>query len=106
MRAKSLAITSDIPLALIATGACSLEEPQPKFLPATIISPGLTLSTKDLSISSMQCSLRCSGSAEVRYLAGMMTSVSMLSPYLNTLPLTFMANLLVIVRQAYLHALR
>ncbi len=39
IRAKDLATMHRIPRALITSGACSLEEPQPKFFPATIISP-------------------------------------------------------------------
>lgn len=37
--AKVSAITQETPAALMAMGACSLEEPQPKFFSATIISP-------------------------------------------------------------------
>ena len=37
MRANDSAITALMPLAFIASGACSLEEPHPKLLPATII---------------------------------------------------------------------
>ena len=40
--------------ALMAMGACSLEEPQPKFFSATIMSPFFTFLIKSLSISSMQ----------------------------------------------------
>ena len=40
--------------ALIAIGACSLEEPHPKFLLATMMSPFCTLFTNSLSISSIQ----------------------------------------------------
>ena len=40
--------------ALMAMGACSREEPQPKFFSATMMSPGLTRATKSLSMSSMQ----------------------------------------------------
>ena len=43
IRAKDLAMTHWIPSALMISGACSLEEPQPKFLPATMISPFLDL---------------------------------------------------------------
>ena len=43
MRAKLAAITQLTPLALMAMGACSREEPQPKLTPATITSPGFTL---------------------------------------------------------------
>ena len=39
---------------LMARGACSRDEPQPKFAPPTIMSPFFTLFTKSLSISSMQ----------------------------------------------------
>ena len=39
IRAKDLAMTHWIPSALMISGACSLEEPQPKFFPATMISP-------------------------------------------------------------------
>ena len=67
-------------------GACSREEPHPKFLLATIISPTCTFFTKSLSISSIQCVASSFGSEEFKYLAGMITSVSTLSPYLNTLP--------------------
>lgn len=38
----------------MAMGACSREEPQPKFAPATMTSPGLHAFTKLLSMSSMQ----------------------------------------------------
>ena len=55
MRANVAAMTQLMPDALIAIGACSREEPQPKFLPPTMISPSLTFLTKSLSISSMQC---------------------------------------------------
>ncbi len=37
--AKLFAITHETPNALIEIGACSLEEPQPKLSPATIMSP-------------------------------------------------------------------
>lgn len=40
--AKVSAITQLMPEALIAIGACSLEEPHPKFFCATMISPGFT----------------------------------------------------------------
>ncbi len=52
--AKLFAITQEIPKALIDIGACSLEDQQPKFSPATIKSPSLDFLTKSLSISSMQ----------------------------------------------------
>ncbi len=40
MRAKLLAITADVPEPLIAIGATSRLDPQPKFVPATMMSPG------------------------------------------------------------------
>lgn len=39
IRAKDFAITQEMPSALMISGACSLEEPQPKFFPATMMSP-------------------------------------------------------------------
>ena len=54
MRAKFAAMTQEMPLALMATGACSRDEPQPKFTPATMMSPSLTRWMKSLSMSSMQ----------------------------------------------------
>ena len=40
MRAKLQAMTQETPHALMAMGACSREEPQPKLLVATMMSPG------------------------------------------------------------------
>ena len=45
MRANEAATTQLTPAALIATGACSRELPQPKFSRATMMSPGCTRST-------------------------------------------------------------
>ena len=42
MRANEAATTHDTPAARMATGACSRELPQPKFSPATMMSPGCT----------------------------------------------------------------
>src|SRR5659263_86812 len=89
MRAKVAATTQDMPDCLSAMGACSREEPQPKFLPPTIMSPGFTLFIKSLSISSMQCKASSLGSVVLRYLAGIITSVSTLSPYFITFPFAF-----------------
>ena len=47
-------MTQATPLSLMAMGACSREEPQPKFQPAAITSPGLTLFLNCASMSSMQ----------------------------------------------------
>ena len=38
--------TADLRQHLIASGACSLEDPQPKFLSATMISPAFTFVNK------------------------------------------------------------
>ena len=84
----------DIPAHLIERGACSLDEPHPKFLPATIISPTLILFTKSESISIMQYFASSSPLDTLRYLAGIITSVSILSPYLKTLPLALILCLL------------
>jgi hypothetical protein len=40
IRAKLDAMTQLTPEALMAMGACSRDEPHPKFLPATMTSPG------------------------------------------------------------------
>ncbi len=66
MRAKLLAITQLTPAALMAIGACSRDDPHPKFLPATMISPGFTLAGKVGSASSIQCSFNICGSEVVR----------------------------------------
>ena len=42
MRAKDFAMMHLIPRAWITSGACSLEDPQPKFLPATMMSVSYT----------------------------------------------------------------
>ena len=42
MRAKLGAMIAPMPTTLSALGAYSRDEPQPKFLPATMMSPGLT----------------------------------------------------------------
>ncbi len=84
MRAKLLAMTTEMPLVLMHSGACSREEPQPKFHPPTITSPGRTFLTKSLSISSMQWAASSLASWVLRWRAGMMTSVSTLSGYLKT----------------------
>ena len=63
-----------------------LINPHPKFLFATIRSPGCTLFTNSGSISAIAWLASSCASKEFRYLAGMITSVSTLSPYLNTCP--------------------
>ena len=55
-------------------------DPQPKFLSATMMSPLFTLRMKPRSKSSMQWLASSFGSLVLRYRAGMITSVSTLSP--------------------------
>ena len=94
MRAKVAAMTQEIPAVLMASGACSRLEPQPKFRVATMMSPSFTFDTKSASISSIQWAASSFASEVLRYRAGIMTSVSTLSPYLNTCPCAFMSVLL------------
>src|SRR5438105_4191090 len=89
MRAKLGATTAATPDALIDTGATSRDDPQPKFAPATMMSPALTLSTKSGSRSAMQCFANSTGSVRWQYRPGMMTSVLMLGPYFQTRPRSF-----------------
>ena len=63
IRAKLSATMQEIPFSLITAGACSREEPQPKFLPATIISPAFTFGAKVVSMSSIACSANSAISA-------------------------------------------
>ena len=91
MRAKVLAMTQETCEAFRAMGACSRDEPQPKFLPATTTSPGFTFFTKSLSMSSMQWLASSAWEAVFRYRAGMITSVFTSSPYLCTVPFAFIA---------------
>ena len=64
-----MAITQETPAAFMASGACSLEEPQPKFTPATIMSPSYviykflvyilhTMSRKVLRVGGVEISCR------------------------------------------------
>src|SRR5919202_933126 len=93
-----------MPAASRAIGACSRDEPQPKFLPATMILYGETISS---SVWKGTCPLgrpACDGGTllraylpncryssgmdglKVRYWAGMIWSVSTLSPRTYALP--------------------
>ena len=94
MRAKLLAMTTEMPAVLMHSGACSREEPQPKFQPPTMMSPSFTFLTKSLSMSSMQWLASSLASCVFRWRAGMMTSVSTLSGYLKTEPFAFIVVLL------------
>ena len=49
-------MTQAMPAVLMARGACSRLEPQPKFSPPTMMSPACTRVMKVLSMSSMQWS--------------------------------------------------
>ena len=75
-------MTHFTPQALMARGACSREEPQPKLLPATTMSPSSTQEANLSSMSSMQWEARDFSSGAFKYRAGIITSVSTLSPYL------------------------
>ena len=70
-----------------ASGACSLLEPQPKFLPPTKMTPGLAFFTNSVSKPSSACFAKSLGSTRIRYLPGKMTSVSMLLPNFMALAL-------------------
>ena len=51
-------MTHFTPQALMASGACSREEPQPKLAPATMMSPSSTVEENWASMSSMQWEAR------------------------------------------------
>jgi len=70
----------------MAMGACSRDDPQPKFSPPTMMSPGFIRVMKAGSASSIQCRASWAGSDVLRWRAGMIASVSMLSPNFQTLP--------------------
>ncbi len=61
MRAKDLATTAWTPAALRQAAACSRDEPQPKFLPATMTSPGRAAAANPGSRSSIACLAISSG---------------------------------------------
>ena len=77
-------MTHFTPQDLMARGACSRLEPQPKLGPATTMSPASTVEAKSGSMSSMQWEARAAGDGSFRCRAGMITSVSTLAPYLYT----------------------
>ena len=66
MRAKLAAMTTGTPDAAIAIGACSREDPQPKFRPPTMMSPAATFFANVVSMSSMQCAASAFGSNVLR----------------------------------------
>ncbi|GAB1427475.1 hypothetical protein MASR2M17_09010 [Aminivibrio sp.] len=61
-----------IPAYFMAMGAWSREEPQPKLLPAAMMSPGVTLWAKPGAISSKTCSARVVKSRVFVYFPAMM----------------------------------
>ena len=87
--AKDFAITHWIPNALMISGACSLEEPQPKFFPATMMSPGLIWAASSGRSGENPYCFISSMVFNARYSVGMMISVSMSSPSTQTLPVNF-----------------
>src|SRR5712692_4735738 len=86
IRANEFARIAEMPRALRATGACSRLEPQPKFTPATIMSPSWTLFAQVGSTVSNACSANTLASVVPRYLPAMMWSVEMSSPKVQTRP--------------------
>jgi len=78
--AKDSAITAPTPAPFRASGACSLLDPHPKFFPAMITSPSLTLEGNSGSRFSRACLPSSWGLLFTRYLPGMMSSVETLSP--------------------------
>ena len=63
---KEGAMTHFTPQDLMARGACSRLEPQPKLGPATIMSPSSTVEAKSGSMSSMQWEARAAGEGSLR----------------------------------------
>jgi hypothetical protein len=67
IRAKDFAITACTPNAFRTPGACSLEDPQPKFSPPTTKSPGFTFFAKSGSRDSKVCPFISSRFGSSRY---------------------------------------
>ena len=76
--AKLEATIPFMPQPFSAMGACSLEEPQPKFSPATTKSPAFTFFGNSGHVSSRQWMARDLGSEVTRYFPAIMWSVLML----------------------------
>ena len=85
--AKLLAMMQRTPLEDRTVAACSLEEPQPKLLPATRISPGCTVEPNSGFKSSNAYFFISSMVGMVPRFPGMMVSVSMSSPNFHIFPL-------------------
>src|SRR5215469_7080412 len=79
-------MTAEVPEPLIAIGATSRLEPQPKFVSATIMSPVFIFAVYSGSSPSSACLPSSTGSMMLQYLPGMITSVSTFFPYLCALP--------------------
>src|SRR5215469_8472520 len=82
-------MTHEMPAPRMAMGAISREEPQPKFEPPTTMSPGATRCDQPSfsGTPSIACSPSFFSSREkIAYLAGMIWSVSTLSPNLQARP--------------------
>ena len=84
IRANDCAMTTFTPAPMNASGACSREEPQPKFLPPTTMSPSFTFFANSSRVPSKACVASSSGLLMVRNRPGMIASVSMLSPNFHT----------------------
>ena len=66
IRANDAAMTHETPDPRIASGACSRDDPQPKFSPPTITSPFDIFDTNAGSASSMQCFPSSAASPDTR----------------------------------------
>ncbi len=84
MRANDSATTYRTPAPFSASGACSRDEPQPKFRPPTITSPGSTDCANSSRVPSNACFASSAGSLIIRNRPGMIASVSISSPNFQT----------------------
>ena len=82
--AKLLAMMQRMPAAFRTEAAISREEPQPKFSPATMASPGRSCAASSGRRGSNRWGTMSSREDLARYLVMMMMSVSMLSPSRHT----------------------
>lgn len=81
-----MAMTQRIPRAFTTSGACSLDEPQPKFFPATMISPFPIFAASSGRRGEKPYCFISSMVFMARYSVGIMMSVSMSSPSTQTFP--------------------
>src|SRR5580658_5347844 len=79
-------MTAEVPEALIAIGATSRLDPQPKLVSATMMSPGFILAVYSGSSPSSACFPSSALSMMLQYFPGMITSVSTFLPYLCAWP--------------------